>query len=411
MIRQQHTETVLCERLASFEVEVELDCQLVDLIQHQDSIVAEVVRSCRSETIQARFLVGCDGGHSAVRKAVGISFLGETWDEEHFLVGNVRVSGLDLACWHYWTNPAWGTLTLNPMPQSDTWFYVASLSPEEYHALSTPTLESLQRLFDERAGMHGIRFSSPTWLSAFGFNLRVADQYRDRRVFLAGDSVHVGLWQGMNIGIQDAYNLGWKLAHVLAGAQESLLATYQAERLPLAHAIQATTSTRHQADSGDGSIASQVLFNATSVSSDTTQLSITYRGSPLARDLDDTAGIRAGDRAPDATCVRAGSNEQVRLFDLFQGTHFTLLAFGEQPAPHLPAAYDSSLRAYTVAHPEHTTVLSDHVLVDSDGQAHRAYGSIGNALILVRPDGYVGLTAGVIDPGPILDYLRDVTGP
>jgi hypothetical protein len=141
-----------------------------------------------------------------------------------------------------------------------------------------------------------------------------------------------------------------------------------------------------------------------------TQLGITYRGSPLARDLDDRTGIRAGDRAPDAPCVYATSGEKVRLFDLFRGTHFTLLVFGEQPVPPLPGVSNGSLRSYTITRIGSTTAISAHTLVDSDGYASHAYGITNDALILVRPDGYIGLTGGNTDSQPIIDYLRYVTG-
>ncbi|HEX6110124.1 MAG TPA: hypothetical protein VFZ02_11995 [Ktedonobacteraceae bacterium] len=120
--------------------------------------------------------------------------------------------------------------------------------------------------------------------------------------------------------------------------------------------------------------------------------------------------MHAGDRAPDAPCVRAENDEQVRLFDLFQGTHFTLLAFGDQPVTQLPAAYQGNLRAYTVTCAGNATATAHDTLIDIDGDAYRAYGISGNALILVRPDGYIGLTGGSIGQEPIIDYLRNVTG-
>jgi FAD binding domain len=161
-------------------------------------------------------------------------------------------------------------------------------------------------------------------------------------------------------GIQDAYNLGWKLAHVLFGAADTLLDT--------------------------------------------------YRGSRLSCGLDDTTGIRAGDRAPDAPCVFATSGEKVRLLDLFRGTHFTLLILGDQPVPLLLDVSPGSLHVYTVMHEGSVTAISDHTLVESDGHASHAYGITGDALILVRPDGYIGLTGGRADFQPIMDYLRNVTG-
>jgi hypothetical protein len=263
--------------------------------------------------------------------------------------------------------------------------------------------------------MPGVRLSNPTWLSLWRPNIRMVDRYRTGRIFLAGDAAHVHSaagGQGMNTGVQDAYNLGWKLAQVLHGAPDTLLDTYQAERLPVVEGVLATTSTRHREYRRDFSQAVKTLLSGKETFADPSQLSITYRGSSLARDLDGTTSIRAGDRAPDALCVRARSDEQVRLFDLFHGTHFTLLIFGGQSAPQLPAAYQGSLRTYTVARPDNLPALSDHALIDSHGQAYRAYGITGDgdALILVRPDGYIDLTGGSHDQEPIIDYLRDVIG-
>ena len=274
-------------------------------------------------------------------------------------------------------------------------------------------LESLQRLFDERAGTPGVHLSNSRWLSVWRPNIRMVDRYRTGRIFLAGDAAHVHSaagGQGLNTGVQDAYNLGWKLAAVLHGAPDALLDTYQAERLPVAEGVLSTTSIRHREFQRDFSQAVNTLIAGKETFADPSQLSITYRGSRLSRDLDDTTGIRAGDRASDAACVRAQSGEHVRLFDLFRGTHFTLLVFGDQPVPQLPAVYDGSVHTYTIALPENTVALTEHLLVDRDGQAHRAYGITGSALILVRPDGYIGLTGGSPGQEPIIDYLREVTG-
>ena len=412
MISQEHTEAVLRARLASYGRQVELGTQLVSFTQNAERVVAQIRHADQDEEIQARYLVGCDGGHSTVRKAAGISFLGETWDEEHFLLGNVNVSGLDTHFTHTWGN-LHGGLTLQWMSHSNTWFFSAPIAPDEQGSLPAPTLESLQRLFDERAGMPGVHLSHPRWLSVWRPNIRMVDRYRAGRIFLAGDAAHVHSaagGQGLNTGVQDAYNLGWKLAAVLGGAPDALLDTYQAERLPVAEGVLTTTSIRHREYQRDFSQAVNTLIAGKETFADPSQLSITYRGGPLACNLDDSTGIRAGDRAPDAACVRIESGEQVRLFDLFRGTHFTLLVFGDQPVPQLPAVYDSSLHTYTIAPPDSTVALAEQTLVDSDGQAHRAYGISGNALILVRPDGYIGFTGGSPGQEPIIDYLRDVIG-
>ena len=278
------------------------------------------------------------------------------------------------------------------------------------------SVETLQRLFDEHIGMLGVRLSDPTWVSAHQANKRLADRYRSGRVLLAGDAAHVGLFFGMQTGIQDAYNLGWKLAHVLSGAPDALLDTYQAERLPIAQddlaagGVATGVKTITNALLNKETVAEQKPAPAIPNAAILTQLGITYRGSRLSCNLDDTTSIRAGDRAPDAPCVLAMSGEKVRLFDLFRGTHFTLLVFGNQPMPALLDVPPDSLHAYTVKPTASTTAISEYTLVESGEHASRAYGITSDALILVRPDGYVGLTGGSKDLQLIRNYLRAIIG-
>jgi 2-polyprenyl-6-methoxyphenol hydroxylase-like FAD-dependent oxidoreductase len=410
-VNQEYTDAVLRERLSSYNLGVEWDCQLVALKERADYVEAQIVRAGKSEAIQARYLVGCDGGHSAVRKGAGISFEGSVLEKSPSIIANVKVSGLSPAYWHFWTDPnpepAWG-LTLQPMVHGDTWLFSTPIAPDESGALPAPTLETLQRLFDERTGMPGVRFSHLTWFTTYQLSARNAGRYRCGRVFLAGDAAHVGIagGQGMNAAIQDAYNLGWKLALVLDGAPDTLLDTYEAERLPIAQRFLEATSAQYAAGRGPSG-GEQAVTRLRNFVADLSQLNITYRDSRLARDLDEATEIRAGDRAPDAPCIWAESGEPVRLFDLFRGTHFTLLAFSDRPAPLLPDSINGFVRAYTITRPGNTLPADRHTLIDSDGHAYRAYGIGEAALILVRPDGYIGLTVGCLDQEPVLDYLRD----
>jgi hypothetical protein len=222
----------------------------------------------------------------------------------------------------------------------------------------------------------------------------MVDRYRVDRVFLAGDAAHVHSpagGQGMNTGIQDAYNLGWKLAQVLAGARESLLDTYEEERLPVAASILGITTKLHR----------QVLSGNTNEQRrgpETFQLGINYRGSSLAREKDNSsANVHAGDRAPDAPCSNS-CGTSTRLFDAFRGPHFTLLAFG---ACHVAPATEMNQRCGSVVHthsvlrtdaPTGDATFSDS-LFDTEGHAHRAYDAKDGMLVLVRPDGYVGFIA------------------
>jgi hypothetical protein len=234
----------------------------------------------------------------------------------------------------------------------------------------------------------------------------MVDRYRVDRVFLAGDAAHVHSpagGQGMNTGIQDAYNLGWKLGQVLAGARESLLDTYEEERLPVAASILGITTKLHR----------QVLSGTSSEQHrgpETLQLGINYRGSSLAREENNSsAKVHAGDRAPDAPCSNS-LGTSTSLFDVFRGTHFTLLAFG---ACHLATAAEmnqrcgSAVHAYSVLRADAATgnATSSESLFDTEGHAYQAYDAKDGLLVLARPDGYVGFIANDDSPSGVEAYL------
>jgi hypothetical protein len=223
---------------------------------------------------------------------------------------------------------------------------------------------------DQRAPGTGLQISEVSWLSLYRANIRMVDRYRVDRVFLAGDAAHVHSpagGQGMNTGIQDAYNLGWKLGLVLNGAPVSLLDTYEQERLPVAAWTLGVTTKLHQQ-----------MMPKTGASMqrgpETFQLGISYRGGTLARDdREEPGSVVAGDRAPDAPCHTSGG-KPVRLFDLFRGPHFTLFRLGSGG----PEASQSAM-------------VHTHRIVDSEGCVRRAYDIGDDVQVLVRPDGYIGM--------------------
>lgn len=408
-VSQRYTDTALRDRLSTFGLQVEWDSQLIEFKEHADHVVAKIEHAGKeNEIIQVRYLVGCDGGHSTVRRRIGIPFEGKTLDDPLSIVANVKVSGLDPNFWHFWMNqPIWG-LTLQPMVHEDTWLFSTNVLPDRQEESPDPTCETIQQLFDERTGMPGILFSDLTWFSTFRMSGYMVKHYRNGRVLLAGDAAHIGIagGQGMNAAIQDVYNLGWKLAHILKGAPEDLLDTYEEERLPVAERFLITSMTHYSAKERleDGE---QAINKMRKIVADLSQLSVAYRDRSLSYDLDAATGIRAGDRAPDAPGLLAeNGKEAVRLFDLFQGTHFTLLAFGNQPLPQLLVGYSSILQIYKINNMASTIPLDGHTYNDSAGHAHAAYGVTTDALILIRPDGYVGLTAGSLNTQPIIEYLH-----
>jgi hypothetical protein len=218
-------------------------------------------------------------------------------------------------------------------------------------------------------------------------------------VLLAGDAAHVHSpagGQGMNTGIQDAYNLGWKLAAVQGGAAEALLDSYQEERLPIAAWVLGVSNklTESYAQRGFAGPRNRETF----------QLDLNYRGCALARELRAApATLRAGDRAPDAPGLFAADGER-RLFDLLRGTHFTALAFGQgwgDVIGRAQAHFGTALRGFAIG-----AAGDSGYIADSAGHAAQAYG--GGALYLVRPDGYIGLVTDRREAEPVLDYLSEL---
>ncbi|NJP93640.1 hypothetical protein HCN51_30075 [Nonomuraea sp. FMUSA5-5] len=342
---QWRTEAVLRERLAELGGKVEQGVALAGFEQDADGVTA---RLGSGRSVRARYLVAADGGRSPVRKALGVGFTGETREEQRSALADVRVAGLDREHIHVWVRPGKGMVALHPMAGTDTFQLLATLRPG---VEPERTLAWYQRLFAERSMLRGVRLTELLWSSLYRVNIRLADRYRCGRVFLAGDAAHVhppAGGQGLNTGVQDAYNLGWKLARVLAGAPEALLDTYEEERRPIAAGVLGLSAGLH---------------DRKSVKRDekTYQLSLSYRGGSLARS--------GGERVPDGPITLA-DGRRARMFDLLRGPHFTLLS--PDPAPRIPGGPE--VRAYVPARP---------------------YGTERHTL--VRPDGYVGIATSSAD--------------
>jgi 2-polyprenyl-6-methoxyphenol hydroxylase-like FAD-dependent oxidoreductase len=404
LIPQWRVEEILRERLADLGITVEPGAELRDFTQHRDGVTATV----GDEDIAAEYLVGCDGGRSGIRRALGVSFEGRTSDTQLMAVGDVEVDGLGRDAWHQWFT-ADGAMMLCPLPGSDAFQVQASHEVDGDGTPLEPTLERFQQTFDRVAGVPGVRLRNLTWQSSYRVNVRMVDRLRVGRVFLAGDAAHVhpiagGL--GMNSGIQDAYNLGWKLGLVLdGGSGPRLLDTYEEERLPIAAWLLDITSQRMAAvldairDPGGGVDAV--------VTPETTQLLLAYPWSRLSRDAAGRPqGVRAGDRAPDAPCRDAATGERMRLFDVFRGPHFTLLGVSERCRPALDATASGFVTPCPVGEGGTPCPVGEGGVVDDGGHVARVYGE--DVLVLVRPDGYVALVADAEDAQAVSAYLHSL---
>ena len=368
MLPQWRTEEILRERLAELGGRVDR-AELTDLSQDDDGVTAVLDGA---ERVRAAYLVGADGGRSLVRKRLGIGFEGETHETERMLIADIRTDDLDRDHWHLWADLATQTLRVGlcPLPGTDVFQLTAPLAGTETPELSLATFQKIV------SAVADVRLRDVGWMSLYRVNIRMAGRFRDRRVFLAGDAAHVHSpagGQGLNTGVQDAYNLGWKLA------AERALDTYEEERLPVAAGVLGLSTRLYRG-------MAERQAEAYRRGEETEQLRIGYPGGSLA-----AGGGRAGERAPDAP-LRDG-----RLFDVFRGPHFTLLGFGERHAPTIRRVnerYGPAVRAYTISEAGEAGDLAD-----AEGHARRAYGTDG--LVLVRPDGYIG-----VYDAPPEDYLR-----
>ncbi|GFZ89347.1 FAD-dependent oxidoreductase [Dyella caseinilytica] len=392
MIPQWRIEGILRDRLAEWGGRIEFGTALENLAQDDAGVTTTLSRNGVTETAQTRWLVACDGGRSTARRLLDIAFLGETLETHRMFVGDVRVSGIDRDFWHAWRSKE-GFVGLAPLPHTDAFQFQASLTMD----MSTePSLEVFQQILETRSGRSDIRLINASWMSYWRANVRMVDRYRVGRAFIAGDAAHVHTpagGQGMNTGLQDAYNLGWKLAAVIRGADAALLDSYEEERLPVAASVLG--------------LSSKLLERAVNAKhlvpkrgAETFQLDIHYRDSRLAQELRASPGqICAGDRAPDAPGLRKG-DQVCRLFDLFRGTHFTVLAFGD--------GWESCLADIEARHGRlvKCVTIGESGWLDSEGHAVRGYDIQSDTLLLIRPDGYIGFAINDKAPAAVDAYLR-----
>jgi 2-polyprenyl-6-methoxyphenol hydroxylase-like FAD-dependent oxidoreductase len=380
MLPQFLTEAILRDRLAELGHRPLFGRELTGFDQNAASVTAKVRGEAGVETIRARYLIGADGGRSFVRRALGIDFPGKTLGVRA-VVADLVLEGLGGDAWHRWNDGTLGQVSLCPLRGTELFQLQAPIALEGDVDLSA---KALGALIAARTGRHDIAIHAVAWASAYTMNARLADRYRVGRVFLAGDAAHVHPptgGQGLNTSIQDAYTLGWKLAAALKDAPPVLLASYEAERRPVAAEVLGLSTKLLDAAKERGDMRR---------GRETRQLDLGYPDSPLSLDRPFDLrrhghSIRAGDRAPDAPCVGAGG-QPTRLFELFRGTHWTLLGCG---VPARPIAARADLHVHTVGE------RGD--IVDRDGHIRTAYG-VTSGFVLVRPDGYV---SAVLDAGEV----------
>lgn len=392
---QSETEAVLTDRLAERGVTVERGTELLSAEPEGEHVICRLRhRGGAEETVRARYVVGCDGAHSTVRAQADIPFEGYAYPQT-FLLADLEADGLEPGAAHTYLTAA-GLLFFFPLGTPATWRMIAMRPPAAPG--DEVTLDLLQRIADDwTPDRPSLR--DPVWMTSFRIHNRGAAHYRKGPFFLAGDAAHIHSpagGQGMNTGIQDAFNLGWKLAHVCRGAApEELLETYEAERAPVGHGVRLLTDRAFTVGTSSHPALrlartrlaphlAPLLLHATAARArlfrTVSELGIHYRRGPasVTGPHRPRPGPRAGDRLPDTP---AGLQRRVA------GPGYRLLLTG--PGRSWPE--DPPLGGRRV-----------EVTVHRLG-AQSPWPGVAHAL--VRPDGYVGYLARGTDLTGLRAYL------
>lgn len=412
MLGQDDNERIMGARLRDWDVDVQWNTELIALRQLADRVEVTLRQPDGStRELEAAWVAGCDGARSAVREFSGIGFPGAPYEQVFFVADTVATGPMkpgELNV-YLWRN---GFHLFFPMRGTDRWRVIGIL-PRHLRSHEDLAFEEVIPAIRQEAGT-ALEFHHCSWLSTYRIHHRAAERFRDRRCFLLGDAAHihspVGA-QGMNTGLQDAYNLAWKLALVLGGrADAGLLDSYEQERLPVARRLLQTTDQVFTLVVSDSRIASllrtRVMARLAAAAMTIgavrrlafrtiSQTGVRYPRSPLSRTH---AGLRngapvAGDRFPWLRLKLRASGAADDLYRQLDDLHFHLLVFG-QPVPAGTAAGYADL------------VQIHAVPADADNERELARARIaGPAYYLLRPDGYVGLAGTELDTGAVSGYL------
>jgi 2-polyprenyl-6-methoxyphenol hydroxylase-like FAD-dependent oxidoreductase len=433
-IPQYETERILTEHLRRIGVDVERGVALNGFGDDGRRVHVELGHSDgQIERTEFRFVVGCDGAHSVVRKAAGIGFPGDQFPVQ-FMLGDVMIEwevprGFAVFAIHPNEDGPPDFLVAIPLPERKR-YRVSMLAPgepaeaDDAHGILSerpgPSLDELQAVAD-RLLPAVPQISDLRWSSLFRISMRLADKYRAGNAFIAGDAAHIHPptgGQGMNTGIQDAYNLAWKMALVLRGAAaERLLDSYEAERRPVGAEVVARTRAESEGLGRTKRGPDDRLKD--------TQILVNYRDSGWVEDAPDGAATddapRAGDRAPDAEGLRRDHvGFPLRLFDVLRGTeHVLVLYLGEQAGRYADdvaalgstATADGLIRTVAIAAPSSPAIdLGFPFLHDVHGAFVRTYHAKVGMMWLIRPDGYIGLHSAALDRAVLERFVQRTLG-
>lgn len=431
---QCDTEAILQEELSRNGGETEWNTQLLALEDNGESVLATIRRSDGSEeTVRCEYLVGADGAHSTVRHALNYPFAGSGYADT-WLLADVALD------WKFRHGRGYsffgeeGLLAVFPMKNGRHRLYIVQPLAE---ALGRqPTLEDIRAAVENIApGL--CRISDPGWMSEFRCHHRKVEHYRKGSVFLAGDAAHIhspetGL--GMNTGIQDAYNLAWKLTAVLRGeCVPALLDTYDAERSYVGEQVVQLSDFTHRMSSMFGFIGRAIReplwrffsryysHHYKSVEMGL-QTRIHYKPNPFLEHHGRQEDMRdefydqsAGFRCLDGEMLTADGGATTTLYHVLGAGKFVLLMFasnlelGDAMRSVVAEVKNRGIKTVAILARQDRAGFEEidaEIYLDPDVRLHYKFGAQQGALYLVRPDGYIGFSSQPIQPESCASYLQ-----
>jgi 2-polyprenyl-6-methoxyphenol hydroxylase-like FAD-dependent oxidoreductase len=433
-IWQQTVEKVLTESLADRGHKIQRSCRLIDFSMDDDGVDARAEQDGEQVRLRAGWVVGCDGGRSAVRSSLGLEMHGDTEPGKWF-IGEFDIDWNMSRDVIFLSRHRKGSAIAFFDPLNQRWHTWVTL-PDENLPL---TLENVNAVWREYTGLDS-EISNPLWMHELRVNYGTADRYRDRRALLAGDAAHVHSsagGQGLNTGVQDALNLGWKLALTIdRQAAPGLLDTYNEERLAQARNVLALSKRMHKV-MYPRDLRSRAISRAVAMAMrrpalaerlaarQMSMLHIHCQDSSLSEHGSDQAptGTRAGTFVPDVSCRHEG--QATTLFAALRGpTAELLLCAGDSPSAATKSRLTDQadrLRMMGDRLRVHLVFQSDAdmrdsgweagetgVIIDGGRNLRRVLGIARPEIMYVRPDGYIGYRGTDLDPDPLDRYLKRV---
>ena len=418
ILEQSKTEQILADYLTSQTCPIYWNTQLLDVHQTDKLINIKINRNTSDEIISCDWLIGADGASSKVRKSLGIPFAGGTYQHKFFLA-DVKIKGastLNIVRLFLKENGFTGIF-----PMKDSNYRLIGVLPKTLNERSDLTFDDLRPYLTFNLGF-SINGEHCNWFSIYQLHHRMAERFRVQRCFLIGDAAHVHSpvgGQGMNTGLQDAYNLAWKLAGVIDKIYpDHILDTYAKERMPVARTLLKTTDRLFTIAIGRSWLARKlrnwvlpVLLNRIRklgivnkrIFGLVSQTGINYRGSPLSLHHSRSGRIKAGDRLPYIRFYDEKLKQETDLHQWCKHIGFTLLVIGFLSQRDILAltkwiklSYPFKLNFFYLPYSERNKSLFDCFEI----------GENGKKALIVRPDMHIGYINDVVDVELLEGYLQ-----